>query len=54
MLVDEWAETVRGILNLRTKTIHYYKLLYKMDLMPVIGSIPINKIDLGILQKKSN
>jgi len=29
-----------------------YKPLYKMHLMPVIGSMPINEIDVGILEKK--
>ena len=45
MLVDEWAETVWGILNLTTKTIHDYKRLYKRHLMPVIGSMSHDKVD---------
>ena len=52
MLVNDWAETVWGILNLRTKTIHDYKRLYKRHLMPVIGSMPINEIDVAVFQKK--
>ena len=52
MLVDEWAETVWNVIQVRPKTLHDYKRLYKRHLMPTIGSMPIDEVDVVLLQKK--
>ena len=52
MLVNEWVETVWNVLQVRPKTIHDYKRLYRRHLEPVIGKLEIGKVDPAILQKK--
>lgn len=52
MLVDEWVETVWNVLQVRPKTIHDYKRLYRRHLSPVIGKIEINLVEPSALQKK--
>jgi hypothetical protein len=44
MLVYEWVDTVWNVVNVRPKTLHDYKLLYKNHLMPVIGSMTLMRL----------
>ncbi len=37
MLVNEWVESFWAVLNVRPKTLHDYKRLYKRHLAPSIG-----------------
>ena len=45
MLVNEWVETVWNVIQVRPKTLHDYKRLYRRHLMPVIGSMPVDNVD---------
>jgi len=52
MLVNEWVETVWKVLQVRPKTIHDYKRLYRRHLEPVIGNLELDKVDPAIIQRK--
>ena len=52
MLVDQWVETLWTILQVRPKTLHDYKRLYRRHLAPVIGQIEINSVEPQALQIK--
>jgi len=52
MLVNEWVETVWKVLQVRPKTLHDYKRLYRRHLEPEIGNLEIDKVDPTILQRK--
>ena len=52
MKVNEWTETLWGILNIRPKTLLDYKRLYKRQLEPVIGNTEINEVASVDLQRK--
>jgi integrase len=52
MLVDQWVETLWTILQVRPKTLHDYKRLYRRHLAPVIGQIEINTVEPQALQIK--
>ena len=52
MLVDEWVETLWKILQVRPKTIHDYKRLYKRHLKPLIGASELDALPIQDLQKK--
>ena len=52
MLVDEWVETVWKVLQVRPRTIHDYKRLYRRHLAPVIGKSDLDQVSPQILQRK--
>lgn len=52
MLVNEWADTVWNVLNVRPKTLQDYKRLYKRHLEPVIGQMSLEEVDAVVLQRK--
>lgn len=52
MLVNEWVETVWEIIQIRPKTLHDYKRLYRRHLEPVIGSMKVDEVDVLALQQK--
>ena len=52
MLVNEWVETVWKVLQVRPRTIHDYKRLYKRHLSPIIGLIDLDQVNPQILQRK--
>ena len=52
MLVDEWVETVWKVLQVRPRTIHDYKRLYRRHLAPVIGKSDLDLVSPQILQRK--
>jgi integrase len=52
MLVDQWVETVWTVLQVRPKTLHDYKRLYRRHLSPVIGQIEIDAVTPQSLQVK--
>lgn len=52
MKVNEWTETLWGILNIRPRTLLDYKRLYRRQLEPVIGNTEINEVASVDLQKK--
>ena len=52
MLVNEWVETVWNVVQVRPKTLHDYRRLYKRHLMPVIGSMDLDEVDVVVLQQK--
>jgi hypothetical protein len=52
MLVDEWVDTVWDVVSVRPKTLHDYKRLCKRHLMPVIGSMSLDEVDVVVLQRK--
>ena len=52
MLVNEWVQTVWKILQVRPKTLHDYKRLYRRHLEPVIGHLNLNEVDSAPLQQK--
>ena len=52
MLVDEWVETVWKVLQVRPKTVHDYKRLYRRHLSPVIGANHLDDVSPQILQRK--
>jgi integrase len=52
MLVDEWVETVWNVIQVRPKTVHDYKRLYKRHLQPLIGKLDIKEVEAKTLQIK--
>ena len=52
MIVDEWVETVWKVLQVRPKTLHDYKRLYRRHLKPVIGATEIDLVSSRDLQVK--
>lgn len=52
MTVDEWVETVWKVLQVRPKTLHDYKRLYRRHLKPVIGHTEIDLVSSRDLQVK--
>lgn len=52
MLVNEWVETVWRILQVRPKTLHDYKRLYRRHLEPVIGHVDLSEVSSSELQQK--
>jgi integrase len=52
VLVDEWVETVWRVIQVRPKTVHDYKRLYKRHLQPVIGNQDIETVDVSAIQRK--
>jgi integrase len=52
VLVNEWVETVWKVIQVRPKTVHDYKRLYKRHLQPVIGHQDIKNVDVSAIQKK--
>ena len=52
MLVDDWVETLWKILQVRPKTVHDYKRLYKRHLKPLIGASEFDSLPIQDLQKK--
>jgi len=52
MLVNEWVETTWTILQVRPKTLHDYKRLYKRHLAPVIGHLNIHDVTSQQMQVK--
>ena len=52
MNVNEWAETVWTLLNVRPKTLYDYKRLYIRHLEPLIGSSTLENVDVVSLQRK--
>ena len=52
MLVNDWVETVWKVIQVRPRTIHDYKRLYKRHLEPIIGSIDLDEVTPQILQRK--
>lgn len=52
MLVNEWVETVWKILQVRPKTLHDYKRLYRRHLEPVIGNYELAQVEPSQLQQK--
>jgi hypothetical protein len=43
MLLNEWVESVWPVLNIRPRTLHDYKRLYKRHLAPSIGAYEIEQ-----------
>ena len=52
MLVDEWVETVWKVIQVRPKTLHDYKRLYKRHLKPVRGHLEVSLVESRPLQEK--
>lgn len=52
MLVNEWVETVWKILQVRPKTLHDYKRLYRRHLQPIIGTCELTEVESSLLQQK--
>lgn len=52
MLVDQWTEKVWTILQVRPKTVHDYKRLYKRHLQPLIGSLELDEVSSEQIQIK--
>ena len=52
MLVNEWVESFWTVLNVRPKTLHDYKRLYKRHLAPSIGAYEIDAVPPMVLQQK--
>jgi len=52
MLVDQWTEKVWTILQVRPKTVHDYKRLYKRHLQPLIGSLELDVVSSEQIQIK--
>ena len=52
VLVDEWVETVWKVLQVRPKTVHDYKRLYRRHLSPVIGANHLDDVSPQLLQRK--
>ena len=51
MLVNQWVETLWGVLNVRPKTLQNYKHQYGKYLEPVIGSVHLDNVEPIVLQK---
>ena len=52
MLLNEWVESVWPVLNIRPRTLHDYKRLYKRHLAPTIGAYEIDAVPPMVLQQK--
>ena len=52
MSVNEWVESFWAVLNVRPKTLHDYKRLYKRHLAPSIGAYEIDPVPPMVLQQK--
>jgi len=52
MLVEEWVETVWKVLQVRPKTVHDYKRLYKRHLQPIIGNLELDEVPSEVIQVK--
>jgi len=52
MLVDQWTEKVWTILQVRPKTVHDYKRLYRRHLQPLIGSLELDAVSSEQIQIK--
>ena len=52
MLVDEWVETLWGVLQVRPKTVHDYKRLYRRHLKDLIGPYSFEEVPIPELQRK--
>ena len=52
MTIDEWVETLWKILQVRPKTIHDYKRLYKRHLQGLIGPYKFKEVSIPNLQRK--
>ena len=52
MIINEWAETVWTVLNVRPKTLYDYKRLYIKHLDPIIGQSELDSVDVVALQRK--
>ena len=51
MLVNEWVETLWGVLNVRPKTLQNYKHQYGKYLEPVMGLVELDQIEPVEIQK---
>jgi len=45
MLVSEWVETVWNNVQVRPKTLHDYRRLYKRHMMPLISSMSLDMVE---------
>ena len=52
MKVNEWTQTLWEVLNIRPKTLHDYKRLYRRHLEPLMGNIEIHQVLSVELQRK--
>ncbi len=52
MKVNEWTQTLWEVLNIRPKTLHDYKRLYRRHLEPLIGNLEIDQVPSVELQRK--
>jgi len=52
VLVDEWVETLWTVLQVRPKTVHDYKRLYRRHLKDLIGSYSFEEVPIPELQIK--
>ena len=52
MTVNEWVESFWAVLNVRPKTLHDYKRLYKRHLAPSIGAYELDAVPPMVLQHK--
>ncbi len=52
MKVNEWTQTLWEVLNVRPKTLHDYKRLYRRHLEPLMGNLEIDQVLSVELQRK--
>jgi len=52
MTVNQWTEILWSVLNVRSRTLHDYKRLYRRHLMPVIGHVQLEEVSAITLQQK--
>ena len=52
MKVNEWTQTLWEVLNIRPKTLHDYKRLYRRHLEPLMGNVEIDQVPSVELQRK--
>ena len=52
MKVNEWTQTLWEVLNIRPKTLHDYKRLYRRHLEPLMGNLEIDQVPSVELQRK--
>jgi len=52
VLVDEWVETLWTVLQVRPKTVHDYKRLYRRHLKDLIGQYSFEEVPIPELQRK--
>ncbi len=52
MKVNEWTQTLWEVLNVRPKTLHDYKRLYRRHLEPLMGNLEIDQVLRVELQRK--